>query len=51
MDDMGGHAWQKDVFDVLKTGGIQQIAYVPDAGHSYAINAAHSDTYITDVVL
>lgn len=51
MDDTGGHAWQKDVFDVLKAGGIGQIAYVPDAGHSYAITAAQSDPDITDVVL
>ena len=26
--------WQKAVFNVLKAGGVQQIAYVPDAGHS-----------------
>ncbi len=43
--------WQRDVFDVLKNAGVQQIAYVPDAGHSYAINAAIADPDITDVVL
>lgn len=51
MDDAGGHSWQKDVFNALKTGGIKQIAYVPDAGHSYAITAARGDPDITDVVL
>jgi sulfopyruvate decarboxylase alpha subunit len=45
------HPWQKDVFDVLKQGGIRQIAFVPDAGHSYALSAARSDPDITDVVL
>jgi sulfopyruvate decarboxylase alpha subunit len=46
-----GHPWQKDVFDVLKQGDIKQIAFVPDAGHSYALSAAHSDPEMTDVVL
>lgn len=46
-----GPAWQRDVFDVLKDGGIRQIAYVPDAGHSYAIRAAVADPEIRDVVL
>ncbi|MFW0794015.1 phosphonopyruvate decarboxylase [Gordonia sp. CPCC 205515] len=44
-------SWQRDVYDVLKSGGIQQIAYVPDAGHSFTINAAIADPDITDVVL
>ncbi|MGJ3701189.1 phosphonopyruvate decarboxylase [Variovorax sp. AFSI2.2] len=43
--------WQKAVFDALKEGGIQQIAYVPDAGHSYAIRAAQADPEIIDTVL
>ena len=43
--------WQKSVFDALKEGGIQQIAYVPDAGHSYAIRAAQADPEIIDTVL
>lgn len=44
-------AWQEAVFRVLKKGGTQQIAYVPDAGHSYAIRAAIADPDIEDVVL
>jgi len=44
-------AWQKAVFNALKEGGIQQIAYVPDAGHSYAIRAAQADPDIVDTVL
>ena len=46
-----GPGWQRDVFEVLKQGGVSQIAYVPDAGHSYAIRAAIADPDITDVVL
>ena len=43
--------WQKSIFSVLKAGGVQQIAYVPDAGHSYVIRAAKEDADIEDVVL
>ncbi len=49
--DMKSPAWQKAVFDALKEGGIQQIAYVPDAGHSYSIRAAQDDPEIIDTVL
>lgn len=44
-------AWQQTVFKVLKDGGIQQIAYVPDAGHSYVIRSAQLDPGILDTVL
>ena len=44
-------AWQKEVFDILHEGNVKQIAYVPDAGHSYAIRAAAADPTIKDVVL
>ena len=43
--------WQQDVFRVLKEGGIQQIAYVPDAGHAHVIRSAIADPDIQDVVL
>jgi sulfopyruvate decarboxylase alpha subunit len=43
--------WQRAAFNALKEGGIQQIAYVPDAGHSYAIRAAQADPDIIDTVL
>lgn len=43
--------WQQAVFKALKDGGIQQIAYVPDAGHSHAIRAAQADPEIEDTVL
>lgn len=44
-------AWQEAVFKVLKQGGVRQIAYVPDAGHSHAIRSAIADPDIEDVVL
>lgn len=44
-------SWRKDVFDVLRAGGVEQIGYVPDAGHSYAIEAAEADPGVRDVVL
>jgi len=44
-------AWQAAVFDVLRRGGVQQIAYVPDAGHSHVIRAAIADPEIEDIAL
>ena len=44
-------AWQQDIFRVLKEGGVRQIAYVPDAGHSHVIRSAIADPDIEDVVL
>ena len=43
--------WQKAVFKVLKEGGVHQIAYVPDAGHSHVIRSAIADPEIEDIVL
>lgn len=44
-------AWQQDIFRVLKEGGVRQIAYVPDAGHSHVIRSAIADPDIEDIVL
>jgi sulfopyruvate decarboxylase alpha subunit len=44
-------AWQQAIFKVLKEGGVRQIAYVPDAGHSHVIGCAIADPDIEDVVL
>jgi sulfopyruvate decarboxylase alpha subunit len=43
--------WQEATFAVLKRGGVKQVAYVPDAGHSHLIRAAQADPEIADVVL
>ncbi len=44
-------AWQEAVFKVLKKGRVDQIVYVPDAGHSHVIRMAIADPDIEDVVL
>lgn len=44
-------SWQDGVFRALKKGGVAQIAYVPDAGHSHVISEARRDPAIRDVVL
>lgn len=44
-------AWQAAIFQVLKVGGVHQIAYVPDAGHAHVIRSAIADPEIADVVL
>jgi sulfopyruvate decarboxylase alpha subunit len=44
-------AWQEAIFKVLKAGGVRQIAYVPDAGHSRVIERAIADPEIEDIVL
>lgn len=51
MTDPTDHPWKKEVFDVLKQGGVRQIAYVPDAGHSDALRAARADPDVRDIVL
>jgi sulfopyruvate decarboxylase alpha subunit len=43
--------WQESVFRVLKKAGIRQVAYVPDAGHAFAIQQAKDDPEIVDIVL
>ncbi len=44
-------SWRDDVFDVLKGAGVKHIVYVPDAGHSVAIQRAEADPEINAVVL
>lgn len=43
--------WQKAIYRVLKEGDIRQIAYVPDAGHAFAIRSAQADPDMQDIVL
>jgi len=35
--------WQEEIFLILKSGGVRQVAYVPDAGHSHVIKRVHAD--------
>ena len=43
--------WPDQLFDVIKRGGVRQVGYVPDAGHSRLIALCQKDPQITDVVL
>jgi sulfopyruvate decarboxylase alpha subunit len=43
--------WQQAVYDVIKSGGIDLIGYVPDAGHAALINSAKADDAMRDVVM
>jgi sulfopyruvate decarboxylase alpha subunit len=44
-------AWREDIFSILKTGGVRQVAYVPDAGHAHVINRVHADPDMRGIVL
>lgn len=43
--------WQEGVFQILKRGGVRQVAYVPDAGHAHLIRRSVEDPEIEDVPL
>lgn len=44
-------AWQEEIFGILKRGGVRQVAYVPDAGHSHVIRRVHADPDMRGIVL
>ena len=44
-------SWQETIFSILKQGGVRQVAYVPDAGHSHVIRRAQADPQMRDIVL
>jgi sulfopyruvate decarboxylase alpha subunit len=43
--------WPREIYDVFKQVGIEQIAYVPDAGHTQLIQDCESDNAIEAVSL
>jgi sulfopyruvate decarboxylase alpha subunit len=43
--------WPADIYRVLKSFGVAQISYVPDAGHSRLIEMSHADSAIKTTVL
>ena len=43
--------WQDQLFEVLKAGGIKQVAYVPDAGHARLIERVEGDPDLRGIVL
>ena len=50
-DDTAVASWKDAIFDALKAAQIQQVFYVPDAGHAHVIERAHQDPDIKTVVL
>ena len=43
--------WQESIYQVLKSGGIKQASYVPDAGHAHVIRRIHADPEMRGIVL
>src|SRR5947209_15278668 len=43
--------WPDEIFDVLSRGGVRQVGYVPDAGHSRLIARCQADPAMRDIVL
>jgi sulfopyruvate decarboxylase alpha subunit len=43
--------WPRDIYDVFKQVGIEQIAYVPDAGHAQLITDCEADNAMNVVSL
>jgi len=43
--------WPDQLFEVLKSAGVKQVAYVPDAGHAHLIERVESDAVMRGVVL
>lgn len=45
------YEWGDDIYAALKDAGINQVAYVPDAGHKRLINACIADNDIETISL
>ncbi|MCW5690921.1 MAG: phosphonopyruvate decarboxylase [Pseudolabrys sp.] len=43
--------WPREIYDVLKQVGIEQVAYVPDAGHAQLIRDCEADNAMNVVSL
>jgi sulfopyruvate decarboxylase alpha subunit len=43
--------WPRDIYDVFKRVGVEQIAFVPDAGHTQLIRDCEADNAIEAVSL
>ena len=43
--------WPRDIYDVFKKVGVEQIAYVPDAGHAQLIRDCEADNAMAVVSL
>lgn len=49
--DTAPRVWPRQIYDVFKQVGIEQIAYVPDAGHTQLINICEADNTMSVVSL
>jgi sulfopyruvate decarboxylase alpha subunit len=49
--DAPSPSWPAELHRVLKTNGVRQMAYVPDAGHTALIELFHADPDVTCNVL
>jgi sulfopyruvate decarboxylase alpha subunit len=45
------HPWRDEIFKIFKAGGINQVAYVPDAGHAQVIQRVHADPEMVGIPL
>jgi sulfopyruvate decarboxylase alpha subunit len=43
--------WSAEIHDVLKSAGVRQVAYVPDAGHGHLIELCHADRALSTIAL
>ena len=46
-----GPKWMHQLYDLLKDGGVNQFAYVPDAGHRVVIDRSINDPDVHSVAL
>ncbi|MEM7270672.1 MAG: thiamine pyrophosphate-binding protein [Pseudomonadota bacterium] len=51
MSDKTAAPWKDDIFDAMKTCGVEVVGYVPDAGHAHVIRRCVEDNDIQDVAL
>ena len=43
--------WRSDIYDVLREQNIEQVCYVPDAGHAALIRDCEADNKMTVIGL
>ena len=43
MNDFKKTGWAEDIFRILNTHHVRQVAYVPDAGHTELINLCNDN--------
>ena len=48
---MKARDWPEQVFETLKSTGVRQVGYVPDAGHKRLIELCRADKQLKSVVL